>query len=80
MPQQDQRLTREQVINIVGRIDDMKIAMIIATGATSAELMEARTWLHSDDYLGVALKRSPAGRVGRLVETLKSDEGDWDDR
>ncbi len=80
MPQQNQRLTRQQVIDIVGRLDDMKMALIIATGATPAELMEARTWLHSDDYLGGDLGRSQAGRVGRLVELLKGDEGEWDDR
>lgn len=73
-------LTRDQVIEICGRLDDMKIASIIGTGATAAELMEARTWLGSDDYLGAALGRSASGRVARLLELLKADEPDWDDR
>lgn len=76
----DMRLTRDQVIEICGRLDDMKIAGIIGTGATTAELMEARTWLGSDDYLATALGRSPSGRVARLLEILKADEPDWDDR
>jgi len=73
------RLTRQHVIEICGRLDDMKIATIIATGASPAELTEARTWLASDDYLGGDLGRSATGRVARLVELLKVDEIDWDD-
>jgi hypothetical protein len=73
-------LTREQVTEICGRLDDMKIADIIATGASPAELMEARTWLVADDYLGGDLGRSASGRVARLVELLRADETDWDDR
>ncbi len=73
-------LTREQVIEICGRLDDFRIANIIGTGATAAELMEARTWLASDDYMAAALKRSANGRVARLVELLRADEPEWDDR
>ncbi|WP_207478153.1 hypothetical protein [Arenibaculum pallidiluteum] len=73
-------LTRDQVIEICGRLDDMRIAAIIGTGADTAELMEARTWLNSDDYLATALKRSVSGRVARLVELLRADETEWDDR
>lgn len=80
MPASAIKLSRDQVIEICGRLDDMKIADIIATGATPAELMEARTWLVSDDYLGGDLGRSANGRVGRLVELLRTDETDWDDR
>lgn len=76
----EMRVTRDQVVEICGRLDDFKIASIIATGATPAELMEARTWLGSDDYLATALGRSASGRVAKLVELLKADEPDWDDR
>ncbi|CAK0753797.1 conserved hypothetical protein [Azospirillaceae bacterium] len=71
-------LTREQVFDICGRLDDMKLADIIATGANVAELMEARTWLASDDYLGKELGRTVSGRVARLVELLRNEESDWD--
>jgi hypothetical protein len=74
------KLTREQVIEICGRLDDMRIADIIATGADAAELMEARVWLASDDYLAGDLGRSPSGRVARLVEILRADQEDWEDR
>lgn len=74
------KLTREQVIDICGRLDDMRIADIIATDADAAELMEARVWLASDDYLAGDLGRSPSGRVGKLVEILHADQEDWEDR
>lgn len=75
------QLTRDQVIEICGRLDDMRIADIIATGATPAELMEARVWLASDDYLGGDLGRSASGRVAQLVELLRADQDDdWDGR
>ena len=73
-------LTRDQVIEICGRLDDMRIANIIATGASPAELMEARTWLASDDYLAGDLGRSASGRIARLVDLLRADENEWDDR
>lgn len=74
------KLTRDQVIQICGRLDDMRIASIIGTGASAAELTEARTWLASDDYLGGDLGKSANGRVARLVELLRTDEAEWDDR
>lgn len=74
------RLTRDHVIEICGRLDDLKIAGIIGTGATTAELMEARTWLAADDYLATALGRNASGRVAKLVELLKADETEWDER
>jgi len=81
MPDQRQpSLTRDQVIEICGRLDDMRIAGIIGTGASPAELMEARTWTAADDYMGAATRHPPSGRVARLVELLKADEPDWDDQ
>lgn len=73
-------LTRDQVIEICGRLDDMRIANIIATGASQKELTEARVWLGADDYMRSALQRTVTGRVARLVEILKADEVEWEDR
>lgn len=81
MPDQHQpALTRDQVIDICGRLDDMRIASIIGTGATPAELMEATSWTGADDYMGEATQHPPSGRVARLLELLKADEPDWEDR
>ena len=81
MPDQRQpSLTRDQVFDICGRLDDMRVATIIGTGASPAELMEAQSWTAADDYMGQATRHPPSGRVARLVEILKADEPDWDDQ
>jgi hypothetical protein len=65
-------LTREVVVGALGRVDDLVIAEIIATGATREELSEAQAWL-ADDALMLGERRPrAAGRVGRLVDILAS--------
>ena len=39
------RVTRDDVINAVGVVDDVTIAQLIGTGATREELAEAKAWL-----------------------------------
>ncbi|MDJ0949296.1 MAG: hypothetical protein QNJ94_10260 [Alphaproteobacteria bacterium] len=67
-------LTREEIIEIVGRIDDQRIAEIIGTGATGSELLEAWTWLASKEVSGRFNHRRPRGRAARLCEILSADE------
>ncbi len=73
-------LTHERVVKIVGRLDDSRIAEIIATGASPAELMEAFTWLSSDEYLGRQLNHYLRGRVAKLYEILAADQPEDDER
>jgi hypothetical protein len=73
-------LTAEDVRRIAGRIGEDRIAAILATGATPAEVVEAVTWLSSDEYLGGGLERSLSGVVAQVYEILKPDELDEDDR
>lgn len=73
------RVTREDVLHIVGRLDDLRIAEIIASGATKDELLEARQWVAGDDSIQRALHRQPRGRVARLCEILAADERDFDE-
>jgi ribosomal protein S28E/S33 len=72
--------TRQQVIDIVGRLGDDKLAQIIATGATGAEIMEAQTWLGEDDYMGRELHRGVSGRVAAVFEILKAVEPELEER
>jgi len=72
--------TRQQVIDIVGRLGDDKLARIIATGASPAEIMEAQTWLGEDDYMGRELHRGVSGRVAAVFEILKAVEPELDER
>lgn len=73
-------LTREEVIEIVGRIEDWKIAQIISTNATAAELLEAHTGAIEQGDLEVETERHMSGNVARLVDILTSDEPKWPER
>lgn len=73
-------LTAEDVRRIVGRIGEDRIASILATGATPAQVVEAVTWLSSDEYLAGGLERSLNGVVAEVYEILKPVELDEEDR
>lgn len=70
------KLTREQIIHVIGQIDDGRVAEIMSVGATIDELIEANTWLADGD----ALKRPLGGVVARLVDILRADEPEPDER
>jgi len=70
------RLTRDDVIKAVGRADDVTIAEIIGTAATTDELAEAQAWVANDEPLMNAGKPLPSGRVGELIEILAELEAD----
>jgi hypothetical protein len=69
-------LTREEVVGAVGRVDDVTVAEIIATGATREELAEAQAWVANDDLLLASGRPRAAGRVGLLVDILVSMQED----
>ena len=68
------RLTRSEVTAIVGELDDPRIAEIIATGATAAEVTEAFEWLNRGGEMGEELQRSLSGNAARVFDILKRDE------
>jgi hypothetical protein len=71
-----QTLTRKDVTAALGDLDDITIVEILNSGATIDELAEAQAWLANDEPLMNIGKPLAAGRVGRLVELLKSVEAD----
>ncbi len=73
------RLTHDEVISVTGDLKDSRIAAIVETGATLAELVEAWTWLTEEDYLGADLERPLAGAVVQVYEILKADEENSDE-
>lgn len=73
------RLTHDEVISVTGDLKDSRIAAIVETGATLAELVEAWTWLTEEDYLGADLERPLAGAVVQVYEILKADEENPDE-
>ncbi len=74
------RMSAQQVVDIVGRLGDDKLARIIATGASTADIMEAQTWLGEDDYMGRELHRGVSGRVAAVFEILKAVEPELGER
>ena len=68
--------TAALVRQILGDLDDVTVARIMAIGATEAELLEASQWAGADDELGAETERAPAGRVGIVYEILQSEEPD----
>ncbi len=73
------RLTRDDVTKAVGGADDVTIAQIIATGATTDELAEAQAWIVNDDPLLNAGKPLPSGRVRELIDVLAELEPSEDE-
>lgn len=70
-------LNRQQVEEILGRLDDLKLAEILDTGASAPELLEAKRW--TAGYKRTVPSDLPLrpSIVNRLCEILKMDEPDW---
>ena len=73
------RLTRDDVINAVGAVDDVTIAQIIGINATADELTEAQAWIVNDDPLLNEGRPLATGRVRELVDILAELEPDDDE-
>jgi len=72
-------LTHQEVINILGHYDDVRVMEIIETGATAAELVEAKLWLSGDKRcLGDEQPLRPA-IVNELFEILSIEDPEWDE-
>lgn len=67
------RLTRDDVLRIVGDVEDTTVAALLETGADHLELEQALMWVNGDgDYLG-KLGRPLAGRIARAYDILLTD-------
>ena len=69
-------MTKEEVIKIVGHIDDTLIIEIIRSGATGAELQEAFEWVFSDDSISKESLSQPHGKIANLCTILERSETD----
>jgi hypothetical protein len=74
-----ERITRDDVIQAVGAVDDVTIAQMIATGATVDELAEAQAWIANDEPMMNAGRPLATGRVRELVDILAELEPDDDE-
>jgi hypothetical protein len=68
------KLTRAEVIALLGRTDDEVLTDILKMGASRAELAEARAWIENDEAMLNAGRPIPSGRIARLVEILQASD------
>ena len=69
-------LTREDVVSVVGPVDETVIADVIAIQGTLGELTEAWAWATNDEALINEGRPLPTGRTAALVDVLRSDDED----
>jgi hypothetical protein len=72
----DMAMTRDEVVSVLGPVDETMIAEIVATGASLAELREAWAWLNEDEALMGEGRPLPGTRVGALIELLEPHDDD----
>ena len=73
-------LTPQDIKDIVGDLDDARIAAILATDATVKELEEAAAWVSGESDVMGDLERPLEGVVARLYDILMTGEGFLEDR
>jgi hypothetical protein len=72
-------LTRQQVTEVIGQADDEHLVEIIETGATLAELIEARLWMAGQRRtLGDQQPLRPT-IVEEVYDILCAEDPDWDE-
>ncbi len=67
------QMTKDEIVSVVGRVDDVLIADLMATDASLDELREAWAWLHSDEALMGEGRPLPSARVAELIDLLEPD-------
>ena len=72
-------LTREDVVAVLGPVEDSLVAEILGTGASPEELAEAYAWFTNDEALMNAGRPLASSRVGRLIDILEAAEEDEDE-
>jgi len=73
-------VTKQDIDEIVGRLNDGAVATIIATGATRADLLEAYAWLAADDVQHRRLHSAPHGMVAQVLDILEADMPESEER
>ncbi|TIT53780.1 MAG: hypothetical protein E5W72_06415 [Mesorhizobium sp.] len=64
-------MTRDDIISVLGPVDDAAIADIASTGATIEELREAFAWVGADEALVNEGRPLPSARVATLIGLLE---------
>jgi hypothetical protein len=67
-------MTREEVVSVLGPVEDETIAAIISSGASIEELREAWAWAYGDEALMGMGRPLPGTKVAELIDLLEPDE------
>ncbi|MRX37404.1 hypothetical protein [Aminobacter sp. MDW-2] len=67
-------MTREDVVSVLGPVDDTVIAEVILSGASLDELREAWGWAFGDDALMGQGRPLPGTRVAALIDLIEPDD------
>jgi hypothetical protein len=65
--------SRDEVVRLVGDVDDAVVAAIVATGATYIEIEEAVNWLSGDPEGLARLGRSLSPAAQAVCDILAAD-------
>jgi len=69
-------IAREDVREVLGSVEDIVVAEIIATGASREELTQAQAWLDTEEAMLNEGRPLPSGRVQELLSILQAVERD----
>lgn len=67
-------MTREDVVSILGPVDEATIAEIMMTGASADELREAWAWAFGDEALMNEGRPLPGTRIAALIDLIEPEE------
>ncbi|MES0101328.1 hypothetical protein [Mesorhizobium sp. M0019] len=67
-------MTRDEIISVLGPVDEAVIADIAATDGTVQELREALAWIAADEVLVNEGRPLPTARVATLIELLQGPD------
>lgn len=67
-------LTRQDIRDVVGSIDDSVAADIIASGATMEDLVEAYAWAADETDALADAEKNLSGQVARVYEILTAED------
>ncbi|ESY80712.1 hypothetical protein X739_28810 [Mesorhizobium sp. LNHC220B00] len=67
-------MTHDEVLSVLGPVDEATVAEIVTTGAPVEELREALAWFVNDEALIGTGRPMPGTRIAALIEMLEPEE------
>lgn len=68
------KMTRDDILGVIGPADETVLAQIVEIEPTPAELAQAQAWIANDEAWINEGRPIPSGRVGQLIDILQPDE------